>query len=38
VLSSHWQLALGASFVLVVYLLPSGLVGGGRWLRARVAR
>jgi branched-chain amino acid transport system permease protein len=38
VLSSHWQLALGASFVLVVYLLPGGIVGGGRWVRARVTR
>ena len=33
-LSSHWQLALGVVFVLVVYLLPGGLVGGGRRLRA----
>ena len=30
VLSSHWQLALGAAFVLVVYLLPGGIVGGAR--------
>ena len=29
-LSSHWQIALGIVFVLVVYLLPGGLVGGGR--------
>ena len=29
VLSSHWQLASGVVFVLVVYLLPGGLVGGG---------
>jgi branched-chain amino acid transport system permease protein len=36
VLSSHWQLALGAAFVLVVYLLPGGIVGGARRvLRAR---
>ena len=27
VLASHWQLALGAVFVLVVYLLPGGFVG-----------
>jgi branched-chain amino acid transport system permease protein len=37
VLSSHWELALGAVFVLVVYLLPQGVVGGGRWLRRRFA-
>jgi branched-chain amino acid transport system permease protein len=37
-LSSHWQLVLGAVFVLVVYLLPGGLVSGGRRLRRRVAR
>src|SRR5262249_39083352 len=37
VLSSHWQLALGAVFVLVVYLLPGGLVAGGRRLRERFA-
>lgn len=36
VLSSHWELALGVVFVLVVYVLPRGLVGGGRWLRARL--
>jgi branched-chain amino acid transport system permease protein len=36
VLSSHWELALGATFVLVVYLLPGGIVGGGRWVRRRV--
>ena len=30
VLSSHWQLALGAAFVLIVYLLPGGVVGGAR--------
>ena len=34
VLSSHWQLVLGASFVLVVYLLPCGFVGGGRLAEA----
>ena len=38
VLSSHWQLVLGVSFVLVVYLLPFGFVGGARWLRQRLAR
>ena len=38
VLSSHWQIALGAVFVLVVYLLPGGLVGGGRRLVRRLAR
>ena len=32
-LSSHWELPLGVIFVLVVYLLPGGLVAGGRWLR-----
>ena len=37
VLSSHWQLALGVVFVLVVYLLPGGLVAGGRRLRERLA-
>ena len=36
-LSSHWQLALGIVFVLVVYLLPGGLVAGGQRLR-RAAR
>jgi branched-chain amino acid transport system permease protein len=36
VLASHWQLVLGAVFVLVVYLLPGGLVAGGRWALARV--
>ena len=35
-LSSHWQIALGAVFVLVVYLLPGGLAGGGRRLLRRV--
>jgi branched-chain amino acid transport system permease protein len=38
VLSSHWQLALGVVFVLVVYFLPGGLVGGARRLRAGLAR
>jgi branched-chain amino acid transport system permease protein len=37
-LASHWQLALGAIFVVAVYALPGGLVGGGRRLRARLAR
>jgi branched-chain amino acid transport system permease protein len=37
VLASHWQLALGAVFVLVVYLLPGGLVGSARRLRRRLA-
>jgi branched-chain amino acid transport system permease protein len=36
VLASHWQIILGAIFVLIVYLLPEGLVGGGRWLRRRL--
>jgi branched-chain amino acid transport system permease protein len=35
-LSSHWQIALGAVFVLVVYLLPGGIVGGGRRIMRRV--
>jgi branched-chain amino acid transport system permease protein len=38
VLASHWQLPLGAAFVLVVYLLPGGLVGSARRLRRRLAR
>jgi branched-chain amino acid transport system permease protein len=38
VLSSHWELALGLVFVLVVYLLPDGLVGGARRLQRRFAR
>jgi branched-chain amino acid transport system permease protein len=38
VLSSHWQLALGVVFVLVVYLLPGGIVAGGRRLRRSLAR
>jgi branched-chain amino acid transport system permease protein len=37
-LSSHWELALGLVFVLVVYLLPDGLVGGARRLQRRFAR
>ena len=37
VLSSHWQLVLGVSFVLVVYLLPGGFVGGAG-AAARLAR
>ena len=37
VLSSHWQLVLGVVFVLVVYLLPVGFVGGARRLRQRLA-
>ena len=37
-LASHWQLVLGIAFVLVVYLLPQGIVGGGRRLRRRIAR
>jgi branched-chain amino acid transport system permease protein len=35
-LSSHWQIALGIVFVLVVYLLPGGLAGGGRRVLRRV--
>lgn len=35
-LASHWQLVLGAIFVLVVYVLPAGLVGGGRSALRRV--
>ena len=38
VLASHWQLALGAVFVLVVYLLPGGLVGSAQRLRRRLAQ
>lgn len=38
VLASHWQLPLGAAFVLVVYLLPGGLVGSARRLRRRLDR
>ena len=38
VLSSHWQLVLGVVFVLVVYLLPGGFVGGGRRLACGGAR
>jgi branched-chain amino acid transport system permease protein len=38
VLASHWQLPLGAVFVLVVYLLPGGLVGSAQRLRRRLAR
>jgi len=38
VLSSHWQLALGIVFVLVVYLLPGGIVGGAGRLRRRFLR
>jgi branched-chain amino acid transport system permease protein len=38
VLASHWQLPLGAAFVLVVYLLPGGLVGSAQRLRRRLAR
>jgi hypothetical protein len=29
---------LGAVFILVVYFMPQGLVGGARWVRARLAR
>jgi branched-chain amino acid transport system permease protein len=36
-LSSHWQLPLGIVFVLVVYLLPGGIVGGARRLARRVS-
>jgi branched-chain amino acid transport system permease protein len=36
-LASHWQLVLGAVFVLVVYVLPGGLVEGGRWARRRLS-
>ena len=38
VFESHWQLVLGIVFILVVYLLPGGLVGGGRRLWQRFAR
>ena len=38
VLASHWQLALGIVFVLVVYLLPGGLVAGGHRLRRGLGR
>lgn len=37
-LSSHWRLALGIVFVLVVYLLPGGIVGGARRVGARLGR
>lgn len=30
VLADHWQLGLGALFILVVYLLPGGIAGLGR--------
>lgn len=36
--SQHWMIVLGVVFVLVVYLLPSGIVGGGRSLRALLLR
>lgn len=38
VFESHWLLVLGIVFILVVYLLPGGLVGGGRRLWQRFAR
>ena len=31
--AEHWPLVLGGAFILVVYLLPGGLVEGGRWVR-----
>ena len=34
--SEHWMIALGAILVLVVYLLPGGLVGAGRFVRGRI--
>jgi branched-chain amino acid transport system permease protein len=34
--SEHWMIALGAILVLVVYLLPGGLVGAGRFVRDRI--
>jgi branched-chain amino acid transport system permease protein len=36
VLSQHWPLLLGGVFVLAVYFLPQGLVGGGRTLASRL--
>jgi branched-chain amino acid transport system permease protein len=36
--AQHWHLVLGAVFVLVVYVLPGGLVAGGRWLRTHALR
>jgi branched-chain amino acid transport system permease protein len=40
-ISQHWMIVLGGIFVAVVYLLPQGLVGGGRavrdWVRRRLA-
>jgi branched-chain amino acid transport system permease protein len=38
VVSQHWPMLLGAVFVLVVYFLPQGLVGGGRRLRGLLRR
>lgn len=32
-IAEHWPILLGAVFILVVYLLPGGIVAGGRWLR-----
>jgi branched-chain amino acid transport system permease protein len=37
-LAQHWPILLGAVFVVIVYALPEGLLGGGRWLRDRLRR
>jgi branched-chain amino acid transport system permease protein len=36
--SQHWPILLGAVFVVVVFVLPSGLMGGGRATRRRLAK
>jgi branched-chain amino acid transport system permease protein len=37
VFSSHWPMVIGGVFVLVVYVMPGGIVGLGRTLRAAAA-
>jgi branched-chain amino acid transport system permease protein len=34
--SQHWPIVLGAVFVAAVYVLPGGIVGGGRAIRRRL--